>query len=141
MIRYLLSRSLYMDICLPVCGGVFRKFLKISSTYIGKFSSLCGGISLNFFKNPSTIIGNLTCLLTGCFKKFAVIFFPLLLLDTSCTKLNGLHETFFIKTKIFSLCMDNRGQKLRIFRKRKNAPHLYWKFDNRFYNVFKKKVA
>ena len=39
--------------------GVFRKFLKISSTYIGKFSSLCGGISLNIFKNTSTIIGNL----------------------------------------------------------------------------------
>lgn len=47
-----------MDICLPVCGGVFRKFLKISSTYIGIFSSHCGCISPNFFKNPPTIIGN-----------------------------------------------------------------------------------
>ena len=37
---------------------------------------------------------------------------PLLLLETSGTKVNGLHETFFIKTKIFSLYTDNRGQKL-----------------------------
>lgn len=64
-----------MDICLPVCGGVFRKFLKISSTYIGKFSSRCGGVSLNIFKNPSTIIGNLPYPLAGCFKKFMVIYF------------------------------------------------------------------
>lgn len=64
-----------MDISLPVCGGVFRKFLKISSTYIGKFSSLCGGISLNFFKNPPTIIGHLPYPLAGCFKKFVVIYF------------------------------------------------------------------
>lgn len=76
MICYLLSRSLYMDISLPVCGGVFRKFLKISSTYIGNFSSLCGGVSLNIFKNPSTIIGNLPCPLAGCFKKFTVIYYP-----------------------------------------------------------------
>ena len=39
--NFLKFPTLYMDICLPVCGGVFRKFLKISSTYIGKFSSLC----------------------------------------------------------------------------------------------------
>ena len=33
-------------------------------------------------------------------------------METSGTKVNGLHETFFIKTKIFSLYTDNRGQKL-----------------------------
>ena len=36
--------------------------------------------------------------------------------------------------------MNNRGQKPRIFRKRKNAPHLYRTFDNGFYKVFKKKL-
>ena len=33
-------------------------------------------------------------------------------METSGTKVNGLHETFFIKTKIFSLYTDNRGQNL-----------------------------
>ena len=33
-------------------------------------------------------------------------------MDTSGTKLNGLRETFFVKTKIPSLYMDNREQKL-----------------------------
>ena len=67
MICYLLFRSLYMDICLPVCGGVFRKFLKISSTYIGKVSSLCGGISLNFFKKSSYYNWKLTVPFGGVF--------------------------------------------------------------------------
>lgn len=56
-----------MDICLPVCGGVFRKFLKISSTYIGKFSSLCGGVSPNFFKKSSYYNWKLTIPFGGVF--------------------------------------------------------------------------
>lgn len=56
-----------MDICLPVCGGVFRKFLKISSTYIGKFSSLCGGVSPNFFKKSSYYNWTFTNLFVGVF--------------------------------------------------------------------------
>ena len=67
------SRSLYMDICLPVCRGVFRKFLKISSTYIGKFSSLCGGVSANFFEKSSYYNWTLPVRkLTVCTKLFSL---------------------------------------------------------------------
>ena len=79
MICYLLFRSLYMDICLPVCGDVFRKFLKISSTYIGKFSSLCGGVSANFFKKSSYYYWTLLILFGGVFLEIRAKFIvPLL---------------------------------------------------------------
>lgn len=121
MIRYLLFRSLYMDICLPVCGGVFRKFLKISSTYIGKFSYLCGGISLNFFKKSSYYkLDTYHTFWRGVLEKILKLL--LLILDICGTKLNGLRETFFLQKKISSLYMDNREQKLRTFLK--NIPLL-----------------
>ena len=124
-----------MDICLPVCGGVW----------------------LNFFKNPFTIIGHFPYSLAGCFKKFVVIYFTFTIIGNfwheswrsarnfflteenpftiygqqrvktsyfsekkyPSTIIGNLrHENwrsarnFFIKTKIFSLYIDNRGQKL-----------------------------
>ena len=42
-------------------------FLKISSTYIGKFSSLCGGVSPNFFKKSSYYNWKLTIPFGGVF--------------------------------------------------------------------------
>ena len=122
-----------MDICLPVCGGVFRKFLKISSTYIGKFSSLCGGISLNIFKNTSTIIGNLRHeswrsvwnffltegnLLTIYGQQrvrtsyFSEKKYPSTIIGNFRHESKWFARNFFIKTKIFSQYMGNRGQKL-----------------------------
>ena len=53
-----------------------------------------------FSKNPPTIIGNLPYPLAGCFKKFTVIYYPSTIIETFGTKVDGLHETFFIKTKI-----------------------------------------
>jgi hypothetical protein len=60
-------------------------------------------------------------------------------LETSGTKVNGLHETFFILKKIFSLHMDSRGQKLRIFRKRKMPITYIGHLKMGFYKVFNKK--
>ena len=48
-------------------GVFFRKFLKISSTYIGKFSPLCGGVSPNFFKKSSYYNWKLTIPFGGVF--------------------------------------------------------------------------
>ena len=45
-------------------------------------------------------------------------------METSDTKVNGLHETFFIKTKIFSLYMGNRGKNFYISI---TYPQYYWK--------------
>ena len=53
-----------------------------------------------FSKNPPTIIGNLPYPLAGCFKKFTVTYYPSTIIETFGTKVDGLHETFFIKTKI-----------------------------------------
>ena len=50
-------------------------------------------------------------------------------------KLNGLHETFFIKTKIFSLYMDNRGQKPLCFR---YISSILLESFNHFAGVFRK---
>ena len=100
MIFYLLFRSLYMDICLPVCGGVFRKFFKISSTYIGKFSSLCGGVSSNFFKKSSYYNWTLTIPFGGVFLEIRSNLLSLYYYWTLPVRnLNGLRETFSLKQR------------------------------------------
>ena len=113
MICYLLFRSLYMDICLPVCGGVFRWFLKISSTYIGKFSSLCGGISPNFFKNPPTIIGHLPYPLAGCFRKKLKASY----LYWKVTTLLSGYFTKFLRKNFSHLTKDTKIRKFGVYRK------------------------
>ena len=211
---------------MPVCGGVFRKFLKISSTYIGKFSSLCGGVSANFFKKSSYYYWTLLILFGGVFLEIFGNLFPiyyywtlpgryLMVCEklfslrqrsphyiwttesknfvffrkeislyynwklparklTVCAKLFSLRQRFFhfmwaIEDKNFYVSVSypqyywkvsialpgvfrknfycppttigNFHCKTSYFSQKKNAPHLYWKLDSRFYKVFKKKVA
>lgn len=65
-----------MDICLPVCGGVFFvSSWKYPLLILESFHLFVGVFHWTFSKNPPTINGNLPYPLAGCFKKFTVIYF------------------------------------------------------------------
>ena len=120
MICYLLSRSLYMDICLPVCGGVFRKFLKTSLLILESFHLFVRVFNWTFSKNLPTIIGNLPYPLAGCFKKFAVIFFLYYYWTLPVRNL-------MVYAKLFSL--------------RQRSPHCIWTTESKNFVFFRKKIS
>lgn len=110
-----------MDICLPVCGGVFRKFLKISSTYIGKLSSLCGGISLNFFKKSSYYNWTFTIPFGGVFLEI-------------CGNLFYLHYYWKLLTRKLTVCT-------KLFSYRRKSPHYIWTTESKNFVFFRKEIS
>ena len=83
----------------------------------------------------STIIGKLLTVWRGILQNFSKL--PSLYMDIYNPFCGGVQKNFYCPNTVIG---DFHG-KTSYFSQKKNAPHLYWKFDNRFYNVFKKKVV